>query len=244
MREETFTCWTHSGNRICTLKKYDRRTKWKNPLVRQRRINYERLAIRVRRFSKIIRAWKQQSSRQTEISSTRQRHKDKIKQFEIEFQRKLRLHRARFDRKKLELEMQMKELEAQHQLPEEEHELQRKLKVSDLENNGRSHSNSAADPVTLHLEFTAKYISKLAYKTDDFLAPVRQKIRLTSVLFREEHLANMLEKFCATAHRVLKTKNVLSSTTSELRAQSQAEHFWCQPIGMVWAVKHFHSHSR
>ena len=56
----------------------------------------------------------------------------------------MRLEKARFERKRLELEMQMKELETKHQLLEEELELERKVKRIALGNNdARSQSTGA-----------------------------------------------------------------------------------------------------
>ena len=56
-----------------------------------------------------------------------------MKEFEIEFETKLQIERAQFDRKRLELEMQMKELEMQHQLREKERHLARQLQRTALE---------------------------------------------------------------------------------------------------------------
>ena len=65
---------------------------------------------------------------------------------DIEFETKMRLEQARFERRRLELENQMKELETKHQLLEEERELERKVKRTALENDdARSQSTSARD---------------------------------------------------------------------------------------------------
>ena len=64
----------------------------------------------------------------------------------IEFETKMHLVQARFERKKLELKLQMKKLETKHQLLEEERELERKLKRAALGNDDfRSQSTSAHD---------------------------------------------------------------------------------------------------
>ena len=63
-----------------------------------------------------------------------QRREERIKKFDIDLKTKLPLEQARFERRKLELEMQMKELETKHQLPEEEREVERKVKRTALEN--------------------------------------------------------------------------------------------------------------
>ena len=88
----------------------------------------------------------QETENVSETSSAKQRHEERMKKFYIEFETKMRLEQARFERKRLELEMQMKELETKHQLLEEERELERKVKRTALENDdNRSQSTSARD---------------------------------------------------------------------------------------------------
>ena len=69
----------------------------------------------------------------SKTSSVKRRVEERMKEFEIEFGRKLQTERAQFDRKKLELEMQMKELEMQNQLRQKERDLERKLQRTALE---------------------------------------------------------------------------------------------------------------
>ena len=76
----------------------------------------------------------QETENVSETSSAKQRREERMKKFDIEFETKMRLEQARFERRKLELEMQMKELETKHQLLEEERELERKVKRTALEN--------------------------------------------------------------------------------------------------------------
>ena len=87
----------------------------------------------------------QETENVSEISSAKQR-RERMKKFVIEFKSQMRLQQARFERRRLELEMQMKELETKHQLPEEERELERKMKRTALENDdARSQSTGARD---------------------------------------------------------------------------------------------------
>ena len=50
----------------------------------------------------------------SEISSAKQRLEDRMTKFDIEYETKMRLEQARFERRRLELEMQMKELETNY----------------------------------------------------------------------------------------------------------------------------------
>ena len=86
----------------------------------------------------------QETENVSETSSAKQRREERIKKFDVEFQTKMQLEQAQFERKKLELEMQMKEMETKHQLLEEERELERKVKRTALDNDDvRSQSTSA-----------------------------------------------------------------------------------------------------
>ena len=77
----------------------------------------------------------------SETSSAKQRREERMKKFDIEFETKMRLEQARFERRKLELELEIK-----HQLLEEERELERKVKRTALENDyARSQSTGARD---------------------------------------------------------------------------------------------------
>ena len=88
----------------------------------------------------------QETENASETSSAKQRREERMKKFDIEFETKMRLEQARFERRRLELQMQMKELETKHQLLEEESELERKVKRTVLENDdGRSQSTGARD---------------------------------------------------------------------------------------------------
>ena len=61
----------------------------------------------------------------SETSSVKRRVEERMKEFEIESERKLLIGQAQSDRKSLELEIQMKELEMQHQLRQKERDLER-----------------------------------------------------------------------------------------------------------------------
>ena len=58
-----------------------------------------------------------------ETSSAKQRREERMKNFDIELESKMRLEKARFEQRRSDLEMQIKELETKHSLLEEEREL-------------------------------------------------------------------------------------------------------------------------
>ena len=93
-----------------------------------------------------------------------------MKKFAIEFETKMRLEQARFERRRLELEMQMKELETKHQLLEEERELERKVKRTALENDdARSQSTSARDKSPSNWTPKKRDVSDWASRIDNLL---------------------------------------------------------------------------
>ena len=63
-----------------------------------------------------------------ETSAAKPGRDERMKKFDIEFETKLQLEQAKFERRKLELEMQMKDSENEQQLLEEERALERKVK--------------------------------------------------------------------------------------------------------------------
>ena len=58
--------------------------------------------------TRIVRTINQDTENVSETSSVKRRVEEQMKEFEIEFERKLQIERAQFDRKRLELELQMK----------------------------------------------------------------------------------------------------------------------------------------
>ena len=56
----------------------------------------------------------QETENVSEISSAKQRREKTMKKSGFEFETKMRLEQARFERRRLELEMQMKEMETKH----------------------------------------------------------------------------------------------------------------------------------
>ena len=97
-----------------------------------------------------------------------------MKKFDIEFETKMRLEQARFERRRLELEMQMKELESKHQLLEEERELERKEKRTALENNdARTQSTGARDKPPFNWTRKKRDVSDCASRIDNLLKPER-----------------------------------------------------------------------
>ena len=107
-----------------------------------------------------------------------QQSEERKEKFDIEFEIKMRLEQARFERRRLELEMQMKELETKHQVLEEERELERNVKRTALEtDDARFQSTSARDKS--HFNWTPKKrdVSDWAVRIDNLLTPNRSTAR-------------------------------------------------------------------
>ena len=96
----------------------------------------------------------------------------------IEFETKMQLEQARFERRRLELERQMKELETKHNLLEEERELECKVKRTALENDDMlSQSTSARDKLPLKCTPKKREVSEWASRIDNLLTPDRSTAR-------------------------------------------------------------------
>ena len=116
----------------------------------------------------------QETENVSETSSAKQRREERMKKFDIEFETKMRLEQARFERRKLELEMQIKELETKHQLLEEERELERKGKRTASENDdARSQSTGARDKSPFNWTPKKRDVSDWASRIDNLLTPDR-----------------------------------------------------------------------
>ena len=125
-------------------------------------------------------------------SSAKQRREERMIKFDIEFETKMQLEQARFERRRLELEMQMKELETKHQLLEEERELERKVKRTALENDDiRSQSTGARDISPFNWTPKAKNVSDWASRIDNLLTPERSTARfeVTPEVNRHSHFS-------------------------------------------------------
>ena len=128
----------------------------------------------------------------SETSSAKQRREERMKKFDIEFETKMRLEQARFERRRLELEMQMKELETKHQLLEEERELERKVKRTALENDdARSQSTGARDKSPFNWTPKKRDVSDWASMIDNLLTPDRSTARfeVTPEVNRQSHFS-------------------------------------------------------
>ena len=115
-----------------------------------------------------------------------------MRKFDIEFETKMRLEQAWFERRKLELEMQMKELETKHQLMEEERELERKVKRTALENkDARSQSTSARDKSPFNWTPNKRDVSDWASRIENLLTPDRSTARfeVAPEVNRQSHLS-------------------------------------------------------
>ena len=116
----------------------------------------------------------QETDNVSETSSAKQRREERMKKFDIEFETKMRLEQARFERRRLELEMKMKELETKHQLLEEERELERKVKRTALENDDApSQSTGARDKSPFNWTAKKRDVSDWASRIDNLLTPER-----------------------------------------------------------------------
>ena len=134
----------------------------------------------------------QETENASETSSAKERREERMKKIDIEFETKMRLEQARFERRRLELEMQTKELETKHQLLEEERELERKVKRTALENNdGRSQSTGARDKSPFNWTPKERNISDWASTIDNLLTPERSTARfeVTPEVNRHSHLS-------------------------------------------------------
>ena len=134
----------------------------------------------------------QETENVSETSSAKQRREERMKKFDIEFETKIRLEQARFERRKLELEMQMKELETKHQLLEEERELERKVKRTALENDDAcSQSTSARDKSPFNWTPKKRDVSDWASRIDNLLTPDRSTARfeVTPEVNRQSHFS-------------------------------------------------------
>ena len=134
----------------------------------------------------------QETENASETSSAKQRREERMKKFDIEFKTQMRLEQAWFEQRRLELEMQMKELETKHQLLDEEHELQRKVKRTALENDdARSQSTGARDKSPLNWTPNKRDDSDRASRIDNLLTPERSTARfeVTSEVNRHSHFS-------------------------------------------------------
>ena len=134
----------------------------------------------------------QETANDSETSSAMQRREEGMKKFDIEFDTKTQLEQARFERRRLELEMQMKELETNHQLPEEERELERKVKRTALVNDdGRSQSTGGQDKSHFNWTPRKRDVSEWASRTDNLLTPERSTARfeVTPEVSRHSHFS-------------------------------------------------------
>ena len=134
----------------------------------------------------------QETENVSETSSAKQSREERMKKFDIEFETKMRLEQARFERRRLELEMQMKELEAKHQLLEEERELERKVKRTALENDdARSQSTGARHKSPFNWTPRKRDVSDWASRIDNLLTPDRSTARfeVTPEVNRQSHFS-------------------------------------------------------
>ena len=131
----------------------------------------------------------QETENVSETSSAKQRREERMKKFDIEFETKMRLEQARFERRRLELEMPLK---TKHQLLEEERELERKVKRAALENDdARSQSTGARDQSPFNWTTKKRDLSDWASRIDNLLTPDRSTARfeVTPEVNRQSHFS-------------------------------------------------------
>ena len=115
-----------------------------------------------------------------------------MKKFDIEFETKMRLEQARFERRKLEEEMQLKELEIKQQLLEEERELERKVRRTALENDdARSQSTSVRSKSPFNWSPKKRDVADWASRIGNLLTPERSTARfeVTPEVNRHSHFS-------------------------------------------------------
>ena len=115
-----------------------------------------------------------------------------MKNFDIEFETKMPLEQARFERRRTELEMQITELETKHQLLEEERELERKVKRKALEkDDARCQSTGARDKPFFNWTPKKRDVSDWASRIDNLLTPERSTARFeaTPEVNRHSHFS-------------------------------------------------------
>ena len=118
----------------------------------------------------------------------KRRVEERMKEFEIEFERKLQIERAQFHRKRLQLEMQMKELEMQHQLRQKERDLERQLQRTALEKDDlRSQSNKARDKSPFNWTPKGRDVSEWANSMNDTRTPIRPRAHFDVSPERKKH---------------------------------------------------------
>ena len=138
--------------------------------------------------ARIVQTISQDTENVSETSSVKRRVEERKKEFAIEFERKLQIERAQFDRKRMELEMQMKELEKQHQLRQKERDLERQLQRTALEKDDlRSQSTKASDKSPFNWTPKWRDVSEWANSMNDTQTPIRPRARFNVSPERNKH---------------------------------------------------------
>ena len=128
--------------------------------------------------ARIVQKNNQDTENVSETSSVKRWVEERMKEFEMEFERKLQIERAQFDRKRLEVEMQMKELEMQHQLRQKKQDLERQLQRTALEKDDlRSQSTKARDKSPFNWTPNGRDVSEWANSMNDTATTIRPRAR-------------------------------------------------------------------
>ena len=122
--------------------------------------------------TRIVQTINRDTENVSETSSVKRRIEERMKEFEIEFETKLQIERAQFDRKRLELEMQMKELEMQ---------------MKELEKELRSQSTKARDKSPFNWTSKRRDVSEWANLTNETRTPIRPRARFDVSPERNKH---------------------------------------------------------
>ena len=138
--------------------------------------------------TRIVQTINQDTENFSKTSSVKRRVEERIKEFEIEFERKLQIERAQFDRKRLELEMQMKELEMQNQLRQKERDLEHQLQRIALEKNDlRSQTTKACDKSPFNWTPKWRDVAEWANSMNNTQTTIRPRARFDVSPERKKH---------------------------------------------------------
>ena len=138
--------------------------------------------------TRIVQTITQFTENVSETFSMKRRVEGRMKEFEIEFERKLQIERAQFDQKRLEVEMQMKELEMQHQLRQKERDLKRQLQRTALEKDDlRSQSTKARDKSPFNWTSKGRDVSDWAKSMNNTRTPIQPRARFDVSPERNKH---------------------------------------------------------
>ena len=191
--------------------------------------------------TRIVQTINQDTENVSETSSVKRRVEERIKEFEIEIERKLQIERAQFDRKMLELEMQMKELEMQHQLRQKERELERQMQRTALEKDDlRSQLTKARDKSPFIRTPKGRDVSDWANSMNDTQTP-KPRARFDVSPERNKHrhypwYPNSRERSVSAEERDISPiagRHYNTGHASSSLPKMRLKNFWRKPAGVA-----------